>query len=82
MVERDGTDRIICRCVDSEGIVCAGTFKNHRALWDHLKNVPTRTWLVCQNISIEYLSSNWTIRSLHQLRRLTLQKRKGIFPLK
>ncbi|KAI0760827.1 hypothetical protein C8Q74DRAFT_1221362 [Fomes fomentarius] len=46
MVERDGTDRIICRCVDSEGIVCAGTFKNHRALWDHFKNFPTRTWLI------------------------------------
>ncbi|KAI0753879.1 hypothetical protein C8Q74DRAFT_1222390, partial [Fomes fomentarius] len=45
-VERDKENRIICRCVDSEGTVCAGTFKNQRVLWDHLKNFPTHTWLI------------------------------------
>lgn len=46
-IVRDAEDKIICRCVDPAGNVCAGKFKTQKGLWAHLNKNPNYTWLVC-----------------------------------
>lgn len=49
-IERGPDGKIICRCVDLKGIVCAGRFKTQKGLWAHLNKNSTYTWLVCNMV--------------------------------
>ena len=46
-IERDEQDRIICKCVTDELVVCTKSFPNKAQLDRHLKTVNPTFWTVC-----------------------------------